>query len=159
MNNWKNEKYFWKLVEKVVPLLAGEDEDWHPFWHVDTPCWKVGTPSARFWQVFNMSARLLAHWHVGTLFAHWHVGNWARRPLWHAWYTWHAMYYQILSFFFLNDSVHVFNQICSFKWDICFRIILFEITLDKEIAAALAISIVNLAIACSKKNPKKWKAM
>ena len=152
MNNWKNEKYFWKLVEKVVPLLAGEDEDWHPFWHVDTPCWKVGTPSARFWQVFNMSARLLAHSHIDT----WETGHVDHSGT-HG--THGTQCITKFSLFFLNDSVHVFNQICSFKWDICFRIILFKITLDKEIAAALAISIVNLAIACSKKNPKKWKAM
>ena len=46
------EKFFWKIVEKFVRLLADEDER---LIRVGTPSWIIGTPLAR-WHVY---------WHVG----------------------------------------------------------------------------------------------
>ena len=78
-------------MEKLKSSFEKKLKNWYAFWQAKL---KIGTFTrhveklARFWQAFDTLTRLLAHGHVGTLFfLHWHVGKWARRPLWHTWYT------------------------------------------------------------------------
>ena len=78
-------------MEKLKSSFEKKLKNWYAFWQAKL---KIGTFTrhvekfARFWQAFDTLARLLAHWHVGTLFfLHWHVGKWERRPLWHTWCT------------------------------------------------------------------------
>ena len=46
IENFKNWKNFWKKIEKVTHLSVGKLKNWHAFWHVDTPSWKIDTSLA-----------------------------------------------------------------------------------------------------------------
>ena len=62
------EKFFWKIVEKLVRPLAGE------VWHVSPPNWKL----ARLWHDGTPSLK------IGTPLARWHL----KMRSWHAFGTW-----------------------------------------------------------------------
>ena len=52
------EKFFWRIVEKLVRLLADEVERLACLWHVGRPSWIIGSPLARLlarWQVIMRS--------------------------------------------------------------------------------------------------------
>ena len=66
-HNWKIQKLK-TLLKNSRPFCQVKLKNWHTFWHVGTPSWKIGTPLAR-WHVGTPI------WIIGTPLVRWSVGT------------------------------------------------------------------------------------
>ena len=89
----------------------------------------------RFWHAFGTLARLLARWQVKM--TSWHAFGTLARAQVGTWTTLARMAHMARDlensqffYIYLTYSFHVFNQISSFKWNLCFRISFFKMTID-----------------------------
>ena len=58
-------------------------KNWHTFWHVGTPSWKIGMPYSTFIDMLaRKDEKLACFWHI-CIQAHWHINHTGTQVCWH----------------------------------------------------------------------------